>query len=193
MRQIFYSIVFLSLISCVQRSGQNTKIDNSNTNTSGALRFKIDSLFLRTYDTKGLKLFSKPDNFSIEENEKVYELVKAKMLFYEYANFAIDAIYCKILIVGFPFDFHMDGDLRFVYLATLDKNNTLIDFIQIGRYDMISDTYFLVVSEIAGNGFKRKLHYEYFIDGVTKLKAIEEDYKIDKEGKILKIPVSNNR
>ena len=188
MKPFLYFIVSLSMFSCINRTDRNEKIENAKAGTSESFHFVIDSIFLRQYDTRGLVLFPRPDSFSIEENEEVYELLKTKMIFYEYANYSIDSIKCKILIVGYPSDLKMDGDLRFVYIATLDWNNRLIDFKQIGRYDLISDTYFIVTSEINMDRFKRKTHYEYFIDGEAKVKSAEEDFRIDKKGKIIKIP-----
>ena len=186
MRQLITLIILLTFISCNSKSEKKSNVEQEEKEIVEQYHIKIDSTFLFNYDTKGLNIFPKPKSFTIEENESVYELVKKKIIFYEYSDFLVEKVKCKILVTGFPQDFKLDSDLRFVYLATTDLNNNLIDFKQIGIYDWVSDIYFIVTSEITGNNLIRNSYYEYF-GGKSTIKNYKENFKIDRTGKIIKL------
>ncbi len=176
-------LMVLVLAACSSKQKKQSA-EQAESATSG-LNFKleIDSAFLANYSTDGLSVFPKPEHFAIGDDESVYSLVREKLIFYRYKTFDLKGPECVVLLTGFPDDFEFDGELRFVYLASLGEQGQVLDIKQVGRLEEGSDNSYLVTATIEGNQVLKKLRSQTFYP-VEKTENGYETLVIHRSGEI---------
>lgn len=158
MKMRLFILLMLALVGCTSQSKK--KLADQQADASYSLQ--VDSTFLADYSTAGLDEFPAPAGFKIADDESAYAIVREQLIFYQYNSFNLGSPHCVVLVTGFPGDFELDGELRFVYLATLDENAQVLDVTQIGRLEEGSDSSYLLTATIEGNQVLKKFRYQQF-------------------------------
>ncbi len=179
MKPLLIGLLFFMLISCTKthRHDQHQRY----------FKFDVDSLFVESFVTKGLKEIQGLEYFNEIRNQiqsrgqmKYYQLKEHKLS---------DTISIKI-IVGKPvFSAVFDGEFKVLYLLTMGSNGNFIDLLRIGKTETEAEYYFLETSTIENvtiriNSDESTLE-EDSINGSSRVHKLKSTVlKITKEGRI---------